>query len=107
MRTLMCVAVMALLVSAAFAQQVGPFGSPPGTPTQALTTAPAPAQGTTLTWVVIPLYHASAQLVGYAVRADDEIWDEPMSYGYGSGGRGSSGYGQSGRSSGYSGRGEY
>jgi len=83
--------LVAMVSIPVFGQGDGVFGPVPGgmLPTDITQLAPVPTQA--LTFIVIPLYHMSAELVAYAVRADDIIWDTPQ-------GGGSSGYGQSGRS---------
>jgi hypothetical protein len=74
----------------------GAFGSPPGRGGQqqaaqaAATTVKAP------TYIVIPLFRASPQLIGQCIGEDDEIWDQSggSSSGGGNGNsNGNSGYG--------------
>lgn len=44
-----------------------------------------------MTFIVIPLLRASPQTIGYALGADDEIWDEGAGRVSGNGGRSSTG----------------
>jgi hypothetical protein len=81
------------------------FGRPPGQGGAAGATTGTPVQAKAVSFIIIPLLRASPQLIGYAVQADDEIWDQGAGGGGGGGGGGSN-YGSSGRggsSSGYGG----
>ena len=113
--TMLIILLVSLLSIPVLGQSQGPFGPVPSADIAAGNVQPVPAPVRGLTFIVIPLYHASAELIAYAVRADDVIWDVPQggsSGGGGSGGRGStgrsgSGYGSSGSSRGRSGSNGY
>ena len=112
MRELLIGIVIALICSSCVAQGVGEanpanigglglpgpsgsFGAPPGHGQGNIIAQPVSVNKPPI-FIVIPLFRASPQLIGYALGADDEIWDE----GGGSGGGSSGGYGGSSSGSG-------